>query len=803
MRPCSDTDGSADATRCDCDDALCRSFGADAINAPTGENLGRNFCQPCIRSNRGHCGSGVACCDPGASCGPHVLYPDSSNNVCCRQAPDSCDPGAGIPQCCENAFCNPTGPGTGVCTLCGTDGTPPTNSGCCPGTVLVGAGTATPVCRGCTRGNLAIDTRGGVRAVGYCGDEVFEVRSSDGRRSDGTFVASSDVSYPYVFEGLLAGGLVNTSGDAAQALIDLGPEYRAYLFRGDLRSVPGITAGERYVELPNDDLPDGGPLFVSTGLGSASSFALHDLGACSARVSWPGFAGVIGAGVNQEVAERVAPIDGSRPLLTGVTARGLDVRPVIHAVPADVYGLARDESHVEISTRYSIGGLGGVCGPNDLTITASVLPDLVPGFIITPEARTDDQLAAMVGCAPVSPSDTEYVCTVPYEDADGVFQVRSARFPRQTDYYFAERRSGLNGVQELALLDTRFGFASCRPVRDRIECVNVPRVIDGDFECHPDGDNCPCTSCEAFCQAAPFSPPGFYLRCDEDTAPDDPYEPTLVVETRAFPRRVEFVPGARDVELTVLNVTVTMTPGGCFLDWIITGALRGIIEREIRGRISVEVSRAIQLIIGSRASTQFGVPVSSIPTCAFDSDCAAGYGPDRAPLFGGSRHGCVDHDGNPGTANICDLVQFEMRRLYVGPRGVDIVLADGPDDPQYTPISGRSYPPPIEDNGVSCDPGRFVWRFSPPLSIGGPLSPTTVGDGDSNPAIGDRGRPFCIDGTMAPSTCICREPGTGCGNPNHLAIAGFIVPDPDADLTCQMGRCCEEDGVTCATRRAP
>lgn len=783
QRACTGADGAPDPSVCDCDDGLCRAFPDDQINPATGENLGRNFCRPCLRSNRAGCGT-VDCCDTAAGCNPSPFLPDPGNTVCCRSVGSECDPDATIPQCCENGACTPRGDGTAFCAPCAIDGEEPGNSPCCPGHALVGEGTGDRVCRRCSFTRLAVDTRGGVNTVAYCGEEVFEILGSSSS-ADGVAVPNSEVSYPNFFGGLIAGGLPNTAGDAAGARIDLGQEYRAYLFESDVMGA-GAVVPSRYVELPNDDLPTGGSVVVPTRLASANSFMLHDLGACSARVSFDVLAGVLSAGVHQQVAKFVT---GRNRLLTGVTARGMTISPVLRATEGVVYGLGRDESLLQIQTEYDMARLGGLCGPHRVTITADILPDLAPGFIITPEARADDAAAEAVGCTRVG--DTGYTCTLPVL-VDGVISTETRSFVRRADFYADDLDApALLAVQQLENRDLNLRFTSCRAVRDVIECTNIPSVVEDTF-CHPEAPNCPCTTCEPLCGESPFD--GSDINCFSTTRDDDPYAPRMLYQTLTFPRRVVFVPGARDIELTVTNVAVDLSGISCVLEEVITGGLEGVIRREIRGRISEEVSQAFEGVLGSRASRDFGVPVSSLQTCTFDSDCTT-------PVFGGSRTRCVDHDGNGGTPSLCDGVRLEVRRLYVSPRGLDLVIADGPDDPQFPPINGRVYPPiPGRDEDVvSCSPDRLVREPGLSLSSGAPTTPVLMSSGSSTGIISDAARRFCDGDEVgdAASQCICAASGTACGNAIALAAAGFSVPSPPRGLLCAGPTPPAACGVTC------
>lgn len=500
FRPCTTAAGGPDENLCACGgEQQCRQSILPITEPGTGDDLGRFWCRPCLRSNERGCAAQDAppCCDEGAQCHFETEFLSGGQvDLCCRQpgpAPGgSCDSGARVEECCPGSFCN----GNDVCQPCARDGEPAANVACCPGHVVVGAQTGAPICARCLDERHVIALRAGdgnvPESIAYCGSESLAIIGTDGA-IDGAFVPNSQVTWPRQFEGAIGGDLVRTGTRTQTAEYRLAPTHHTFLFEGLMSS--GVGVGTPFIELPPDDDASGAPALVSLPDRSWTSFRTYDSGQCSAFVSWGGFAAAISAGVHRAIAPRPRPGPGlplpANPFPSLTNQAPLTIDPFLRAGPDEIYGLARSEDELTLVATYRAGSLAGICGATELRVSATLHVDPLVGFNVGSVARASDLLlrGAPFGQAPqplctIDADGAHYTCQIPADD-DGIYVRAPVVFPRQAGLY-----QHVGPVLELETLDREFQAFRIEAIRDRYEVESEPYYIE-DPDCCPLDPNCP------------------------------------------------------------------------------------------------------------------------------------------------------------------------------------------------------------------------------------------------------------------------------------------------------------------------
>jgi hypothetical protein len=247
-----------------------------------------------------------------------------------------------------------------------------------------------------------------------------------------------------------------------------------------------------------------------------------------------------------------------------------------------------------------------------------------------------------------------------------------------------------------------------------------------------------------------------------------------------YDRPFTMVDHAVDINLELVGISANLNDP-CVGDWFINGVVEGAVRRAVAG-VSSQLNAQIVGALGTTLDPDFGVPTSELRACTTDWDCR------EIPYFGGRRHSCI--------AGLCNGAHIEVRRVHVRPDGLEFVLAEGIDDPQYDlleNVSGLIAPDGAlegllgtfgEDPDV-CHPGRWAVESSdPPAGLAivptGPIIPSLL-----NSPICDTTNPDCAG--------ICTEVGVTCDQAIEFEIPGAGNREIPAGSTRCVNGICQPD----------
>ncbi|MBX3269547.1 MAG: hypothetical protein KF729_04770 [Sandaracinaceae bacterium] len=609
---------------------LCACTGVDepcvVLPAPTDQP--QRYCRPLLVPNGNLCNpqGGVPCADPGADC---QLTSDPHRGevfTCCRYPGDTCRSDA---DCCDGyAVCS-----GGRCTACGREGQPATSVGCCPGHVVVDEASGEQACRSC-----AVSREGRARAPfegARCGGEFVQLEAEGGARDT--------IAVP---EGGNTGAgpaeLARTSGRAERVRYRLGERHRLFLLQGDL-------TGRWDDRDPPADPPDFLP---------------------SATAGWPPAGVTVGHRFAQLPANfpgqpvrtiELSALPGGDPTSTWQSLRvydaGLCSRFISYQIAVDGLVAALNQylndRHFEVTPGVFYGFEPLTLAPErpDYAVLPHFTPILSSGSGDFGRAIDSDQLNAFVEYAALG--GAAFGCF------DGRLRLSAGLRLRRRAAVASTLESELEDRRRTVAHDCDEGPPGCREV------------------CHFEGDRYLCLQ-----SGGPVPlPPRFVSR----------------------PRRVQVLRDAFDFE-----PVIEFFDGG-LVDCSVSG-LNDAITGNIEGRIRSQLDGILSLLAGSltRAVTEWPVVeadgslrprrFSDLAPCArTDPETGAVFASDAMcaaadpPFFGGRRQSCVgiqesgEWTDDPGLAvdYRCGRVRFELRRINLRPDGLEAVLADSEDDPQY------------------------------------------------------------------------------------------------------------------------
>ncbi len=235
-------------------------------------------------------------------------------------------------------------------------------------------------------------------------------------------------------------------------------------------------------------------------------------------------------------------------------------------------------------------------------------------------------------------------------------------------------------------------------------------------------------------------------------------------------RPVEYVEHARDLVLRVDESDLSFP--GCFWDAFAHPARVAIVSELLS--IGDELRGLVDALTGTDAFSDFGLTPSSVPVCTSDADCHV------MSFRSGRRHECDE------TVGLCSQLHLEPRRVNVRPNGLEVVMAEDLDDPQFSlvntsffnngfsPSGGRL---PIAQFLANCVPTRQSVNLSDPPFMG------TIRE--ENPPIEVEGLAIC-DATATSCTGICPEFGWPCSRVFSDGMTGELIPGTSV---CTLGVC--------------
>ncbi len=266
----------------------------------------------------------------------------------------------------------------------------------------------------------------------------------------------------------------------------------------------------------------------------------------------------------------------------------------------------------------------------------------------------------------------------------------------------------------------------------------------------------------------------------------------------------------------------TYIEGVCILDPYIEAPIRRGIVSGIERANSV-ISTLLGQAFGQVLSVHFEAPDGStdritpddLTPCGDPATGGSDFACQSALLFGGRRHRCSD-DIMPPTLNsageyVCDIANLEVRRMLVRPEGIELVFAEGSDDPQHdllqyetgliesgSGVSGflqllsmlsmsTSLTPSLApEDPVVCDPLR--WSAVAPPTAG--VERGVFGWYASSILI-PSGTAIC---TSDDTSCagLCGQYGTTCTAARTFGLDQFYGTEPlptSGPLVCREGTC--------------
>jgi hypothetical protein len=120
---------------------------------------------------------------------------------------------------------------------------------------------------------------------------------------------------------------------------------------------------------------------------------------------------------------------------------------------------------------------------------------------------------------------------------------------------------------------------------------------------------------------------------------------------------------------------VTVNAPGCVYAQII----RGAIERSLRTRLGDALAARVTEVL-TVDPRRLGVADEDVVPCRCDGECSGAFTPDLPAYLAGARGRCMEAEPTvPGGE--C-WVRFEADRLHLSPRGLHLVYAEDPADPQ-------------------------------------------------------------------------------------------------------------------------
>jgi hypothetical protein len=130
-----------------------------------------------------------------------------------------------------------------------------------------------------------------------------------------------------------------------------------------------------------------------------------------------------------------------------------------------------------------------------------------------------------------------------------------------------------------------------------------------------------------------------------------------------------------DYLFDVRSAEVTVNAPGC----VYAQAIRGALERSLREGLGDTLAARVTEVLTVDPRT-LGVRDAEVLPCRCDGECSGAFTADLPAYLAGSRGRCME--GDPAVPGGECWVRFEADRLHVSPRGLHLVYAEDPADPQ-------------------------------------------------------------------------------------------------------------------------
>ena len=759
LRTCADEVGVPSNDFCSCGVSECIELESEVIDEATGESHGTHFCTPCDPTSS-PCTNADAqgCCDPSASCENALVDVPSGRvtQLCCYPfGRTGCTVGADD-ECCPGTFCV-----DGTCRACGREGSDP-ELDCCPGYAVF------------RRNSTGAGSCGRCNRYGFdCGEDRFDIVHTDGTVDNFTIPNTEGIWYR---GNLGAGGdLTTTEEGPEEAIYRISQQHRAYLFPGLLSApptdgpwsallLPQSGGSESTIPLPASlDIPtERGVYRVSESKDEFVSFAsarVYDVGACSYLLRWPMLVNVLAMEVNKALVNTQWGIFGAQPFTPATTngsALNFWIRPLPSARPLLATLLPRgplsEDDRIQLHAEYTSPEVLS-CDNARIYVDATVRFRSIPAYQETGKAVAEDALMEQVSCDPV---DSHYECVLPW----------------------------LSGVRADASVSHDISLYS----------ENFSNPL------HPFGE------LQVGCERREG---GQFYDCQLPTWTGDGSATTTY--RRSFPRAVTVATRAVDwsLELDEFSVGMTSDLPHCPLQEHLSGYIRPVVQRRLDAFRS-RLDTILEVALGDSFTADFDIPADDLVACGSPESGQDHLECQWRDQFGGERHRCSSVQNSAGQF-VCDGAHIEIRRMMVRPEGVEIVLAESVEDPQFQLLDGRpglivddpSDPSDLASTLETIDAQAapsLEWAFDPDPGLCAP----NRWESDSNWPIGQpRGimrwhastllvpsLPICSNSDPACSG-ICGQFGNECNRVATLGLDELLTGQrlPSGTLSCVNGTC--------------
>lgn len=561
---------------------------------------------------------------------------------------------------------------------------------------------------------------------GTCADEYLLVSSEDA--IDTVPVNETEVRWFTVDPGS-GGPLVLTANEVESARYSITDQHRAYLFGPDITGFRNFGGNLIRGAVSGDkfvQLPQifaGGESDFAMPTSELASARVYDVGRCSTMIRWNVLANLFALAMNSQLDD----VPYSDPL----TFQSLSIEPRVAVVPREPaampLGLVEGDDGLWVTATYSTESIGGCNGNPTLTISAELAVRSADPIVFTELTAAADLAVegAGIGCA--VDSDPQYWrCTVLTSiDPDGT---------ANTDTFFIYRD----------------------PVYDHLL---------EDVRCVPDG--------LAYRCEVPH-----YEFDDEITMANLLVEMSTV---RIPGRPTATIANGQAVALEYVSSHVGIS-GSCVGN-LFVGGLNARIELAI-ARANQVLGEQIATFLGDELEEDYGLSLGSIPECGppGTDEHFSCYANPSIPY--GYQHVCTNDASDSQWR--CNGARIDFRRVHVRPEGIELVLAEDEDDPQFSIMDGlpglipvgSPAEPALGSDPPRCDSARYGIPDDGLVSV----VVNTIAPGAVNPLLIPAVQICDADATGCLG--ICAEFGTTCGRADSLELTTDALTGH-----CDSGRC--------------